>query len=219
MARRSSHLNGFEPHERFSGLLERLGLESCFENAYPALVNHYSEGERHYHNLDHIDHCLGRLDEVGGYLHDPDAAELALWFHDVVYDPGARDNELRSAFLFDRLLGIHLPTQRADRVHAMIMATVHPSDADDHDSRFVADIDLSGFALPRAEFLNTTTLLRRECRHLTDAQFQLGTLAFFRKLLSRPSIYLTEYFQTNHERDARRNVLGLTRQLEGREIP
>lgn len=200
---------------RFAELLQRLGLESRCDDVYPVLAEHYSGPGRYYHNLNHVSQCLGVMDEVRELLMDPDSVELALWFHDVVYDPGSRDNELRSALFFDCRLGVHLPTVRADDIHAMIMATVHPSTAEGHDEQFVADIDLSGLGLPWFEFLSDTELLRMECPHLSNSEFQLGALGFFKKLLMRPSIYLTGYFRDNYEDQARRNLLEHTAHLEG----
>lgn len=208
-----------DPEERFAGLLQRLGAGAHVHKVWPLVLRCYSEPDRHYHNLDHIRTCLKWLDEVRDRLGDPDAAELALWFHDAVYEPTAADNELRSALLFDRELGVFLPTERADHVHAMIMATVHPSNAADNDARFVADIDLAGFAQPRDDFMRVTGLLRRECIHLTDSQFQLGTLAFFRKILGRPTIYLTGHFLELYEQPARGNLCALVSELEGVQAP
>lgn len=205
---------GSKAGARFSGLLERLGVGSLADEVYPALADHYSGSGRFYHNLKHVLQCLGVLDGVRERLRDPDAAELALWFHDVVYDPGAHDNELRSALKFDREVGVHLPTARADAVHAMIMATVHPSAAEDPDEQLVADIDLSGMGLEWSKFLSDSEALRRECRHLTDSEFQLGTLAFFKKLLARPSIYLTEFFRDRYGDKARRNIEEFIARLE-----
>lgn len=216
-ADRSGRGAGVDLGRRFSTLLRSMGVDSHCAEVFPLLSELYSEPGRHYHNLDHVRDCLAQLDEVREYLRDADAAELALWFHDAVYVLTAHDNELRSALLFDRLLGVHLPTERADRIHTMIMATVHPSEARDDDSRFVADIDLSGFALPRPDFLRASGSLRRECLHLTDSQFQLGTLAFFKKMLARPSIYRTEYFRATHEQPARRNLVDLVEELESRQ--
>lgn len=204
----------FDLGERFAGLLQRFDAGVHFDKVWPLIARHYSEPDRYYHNLDHIRECMERLDEFRGELRDPDAAELALWFHDIVYEPTAADNELRSALLFDRELGMFLPTGRADHVHTMIMATVHPSDPTDNDARFVADIDLAGFARPWEEFVRVTGQLRRECFHLTDSQFQVGTLAFFKKILARPTIYLTEQFRATCEQSARGNLYALIGELE-----
>lgn len=207
-----------ELKQRFAGLLQRLGLESSFEEVYALLVEGYSQPWRHYHALNHIRACLDRLDEVRDSLGDPDAVELALWFHDAVYQPTAADNELRSALLFDKVLGVSMPTPRADRIHAMIMATVHPSTPEDNDGRFLVDIDLSSFALPREEFLRDTVLLRKESARLTDAQFQHGMLTFFKKMLARPTIYLTDYFRAECEEQARTNLSDKVRELEAGQV-
>jgi len=200
---------------RFAALLQRLEPGAGAQRVYRLISGAYSEPGRHYHTLEHVLECLATLDEVRGRLQHPDLAELALWFHDIVYDPGADDNELRSALLFDRELGVRLPTTDADKVRAMIMATVHPSDAAGHDARFVADIDLAGLARPWTRFRRDTERLRRECSHLTENQFQLGTLGFFRKMLARPGIYLTDWFRTRYDAQARRNLLDLVAEMEG----
>lgn len=199
---------------RFTALLERMGLGPHSGGTHRLLDERYSEPGRHYHNLNHVGYCLGQLDGVREQLHDADAAELALWFHDAVYETGADDNELRSALLFDRHLGIHLPSGRADRIHARIMATVHPSGAVERDAQFVADIDLSGLALSREAFRRDTEDLRRERHHLTDSQFELGTVGFFRKLMAGPSIFLTDHFRANYEQPALRNIVELINEME-----
>lgn len=196
--------------DRFGVLIARLDLAPHADGVFPLLARCYSEAGRHYHTLAHIRDCLERLDEVGDRLDDRDAAELALWFHDAVYDPARDDNELRSALLFDQHLGIHLPTQRADRVHAMIMATLHTDDpGEDGDASYVVDIDLSSLGAPWPKFRHDSAQLRRESGHLTDDQFQTGTKAFFTRLLARPSVYLTQHFRTRYEAQARRNIEAL----------
>lgn len=208
MTRISRELPGSVLEVRFTGLMDRLGLAPHADRVFPLLAGYYSEPGRHYHTLQHVHDCLERLDGVKDLLLDPDAAELALWFHDAVYDPAGDDNELRSAFLFDRHVGIHLPTHRADNIHAMIMATVHDGSAGG-DARYVADVDLAGCAAPWPAFLREAVLLRRESGHLTEAQFRLESAGFFRKLLSRPSIYVTEHFRAKCEEAARRNIAAL----------
>jgi hypothetical protein len=80
-----------------------LGMPDSAET-YDALVAAYSERQRHYHTAEHIDHRLRELDSVPGLANDAAEVELALWFHDAVYNPYASANEERSADLACELL-------------------------------------------------------------------------------------------------------------------
>ena len=66
---------------------------------YHELVSRYSQPERHYHNLRHIAECLAEFDTARHLARQPVAVELAIWFHDTIYEPQAADNEERSAEL------------------------------------------------------------------------------------------------------------------------
>src|SRR5687767_3464338 len=71
---------------------------------YEKLTAAYAEPHRHYHNQQHIAECLAEFDQARHLARDPVAVELALWFHDAVYDPKAADNEEQSAALAKRCL-------------------------------------------------------------------------------------------------------------------
>ena len=79
--------------ERFAGLWVRLsGLKDptpCLDGA----LRSWREPHRRYHNLDHLRDCLARLDDSPARGVPRDLAEAALWYHDVIYYPGAPDNE------------------------------------------------------------------------------------------------------------------------------
>jgi len=66
---------------------------------YDRLLELYSEPHRHYHNAQHITDCLKEFDSVRDAAQEPLAVELAIWFHDAIYNPRAGDNEERSAEL------------------------------------------------------------------------------------------------------------------------
>ena len=83
---------------RFNDLCCRIGVEDGkSQGIFNSLVSLYSQDYRTYHNLSHIDRMLSWLDKSGG---GSDAIELAIWFHDAIYEPLASDNEEESAQFF-----------------------------------------------------------------------------------------------------------------------
>jgi len=82
-----------------------------------------AEPHRRYHGQAHVDALLAALDLDRAAFRWPEAAELAIWFHDAVYRPGATDNERRSAALLRDALGGLAPTEVLDVAEAMILAT------------------------------------------------------------------------------------------------
>ena len=68
--------------------------EDCSpEQALRELEDGYGSPGRHYHTFGHVWSCLLELDRVRSLCGSPLALELAVWFHDAVYDPQAGDNE------------------------------------------------------------------------------------------------------------------------------
>ena len=167
---------------------------------------------RRYHTLDHIRDCLHRVDEVAGLLVDPDAVELALWFHDAVYETGAASNERRSADMFLALSEGARPVFRR-RVCGLIMATRHAGRERDNDRRFIVDIDLAGFGAPWDEFMRNGALLREESPARTDAQYHAGQIFFLKRLQRRRRFYSTDYFCDRYEAAARANLCRLLNEL------
>ncbi len=91
----------------------------------------------------------------------PDAVELAIWFHDAVYDVGSATNERRSAEMFIALsAGARFGLRH--RVCSLIMATRHAWIVQGNDRSFMVDIDLSGFGAPWDEFIASGARLREE---------------------------------------------------------
>ena len=73
-----------------------LGL-SAPEGLMQRLMDAWAEPQRHYHSLQHLRECLALLEPALDLAQHPGEVELALWFHDAVYDPQGKDNESRSA--------------------------------------------------------------------------------------------------------------------------
>ncbi|WP_425117606.1 hypothetical protein [Burkholderia anthina] len=168
------------------------------------LARCYMEPARHYHTLVHVRRCLRHLDQARDLIPEPDAVELALWFHDVIFVPGAKDNEQRSADWFRRHADGRI--RACERICTMILATTHVGIVEEPDTRFVCDIDLAVLGAARSRFREDGRRLRAERPDLDDGAYDLHERTLLCGLLLRPRIYLTEFFYARCERQARRNL-------------
>jgi predicted metal-dependent HD superfamily phosphohydrolase len=93
---------------RWQSVWRQLGASNADEGLYRQLVACYSETHRKYHTIQHLDECFVHLEHVRELADHPEEIELALWFHDAIYDTSKKDNEQRSAdwVLVDIDLGI-----------------------------------------------------------------------------------------------------------------
>ena len=199
---------------RFESLWSRC-IGAGAGEVFDELVARYGEPHRRYHTGAHIEHCLCQLDVAADWMDEPDAVEMALWFHDVVYEISAKDNELRSAELFAARAGERGSETFRSGVHRLIMATTHldppPRTLDES---FMVDIDLSSFGRPWEEFLSDSRAVRAEMAHRSDAEFYPGQRRFLESLAARPRFCFTDFFRERHEDRARRNIAKLRSILE-----
>lgn len=212
----SEHLN--RERARFSSLWERCLRDGAATagTVYAQLIELYGEPHRHYHTLDHIRHCLGEFDQAATEMEDSDAVELALWFHDAIYQPGAKDNERRSAELFERWSQGRAESVFRRRVWDLILITTHRELPRQPDERFIVDIDLSGFGLSWDECERDGRRIRAECANLADEDYYPGHLRFLRSLRDRPTFFFTEFFRQRYERIACENVRRIITELQAR---
>jgi predicted metal-dependent HD superfamily phosphohydrolase len=180
------------------------------------LLARYGEPHRSYHTLQHLGECIAALDEVVALAEHPGEVELALWFHDAVYDVKARDNEARSAAWAKQALHeAGASAQAARRVHALVMATRHDAPAASADACLVVDVDLSILGADAARFDEYEAQVRREYAWVADDVFRARRRDLLRRLLQRPSIYGTPHFRDRLEHPARENLQRSLGQLDG----
>jgi len=192
--------------ETWSALWRRLGACSDPSLPHQEIARAYSQSHRHYHTLEHIAHALALFDGARASVRDADVAELALWLHDVVYDPRAKDNEARSAAYAARILHEGgLPSHVAERATTIIMATRHVAPPDDPDAQYVVDADLAILGGTGAEFDRYERQVRQEYAFRSEAEWREGRARVLRGFLDRPRIYLTREF-LRFEGPARANL-------------
>jgi predicted metal-dependent HD superfamily phosphohydrolase len=176
------------------------------------LVAAYSEPHRFYHTLEHLDEML----QVAGKPADPAAVELAIWFHDAVYDPKSKDNEDRSAVLaVEWLRPLQIPEETLQHVAAMIRATAHTgADEVDADTAVLLDADLASLSAEERRYARYAADIRREYAWVDDSAYRAGRAKALDSFLSRPRIYRTERMRAVAEESARRNLLAEINRLK-----
>jgi predicted metal-dependent HD superfamily phosphohydrolase len=169
------------------------------------LAHRYAERHRAYHNLRHVLDCLDLAASVRSQLEAPARVELALWYHDAIYDPRAADNEERSAALAAEDLD-SLPASSVRSIGALILATKHQAVPETPDAAFVVDIDLAILAAPTARFDAYESAIRREYRWVPGPLFRRKRRELLQAFLGRPAIYHTPHFRSQLEARARVNL-------------
>lgn len=201
---------------RFVALWGRTVPDSAAASTvYARLRVLYAEPQRHYHSFNHIRRCLDEFDPASDLVENPDTVEMALWFHDAIYVPGAKDNELRSVKLFRQCAAGCAKPMFARRVSDLIMATTHIDIPGQADARLITDIDLCSFGLPWEQFAWDGQQIRAECPQTSDQKYFAGLLRFLQRLLGRqPTFFLTDHFERRYGQIARANTLRLVEELQ-----
>lgn len=187
-----------------------------------SIVSIYNSPDRHYHNFEHINHCLSKLKEFFLYnssnqflkLSSSDKKKLwrivymAILYHDIIYNPFDDLNELNSAEFFLKEKFTWLNETDINAIYDCIMLTSkHLSDFDSKDltlyEALMLDIDLSGFY---DSFRDDSLLIRREYFFIEGKQYYTNRKKFLEKLLNKDRIYYTDYFFNKCEIKARENI-------------
>lgn len=172
-----------------------------------ALFDAYSEPQRHYHTLQHLEECFARFDTVKHLAEHPVEVELALWFHDSVYDVHAHDNEARSSDWAGRALReAGLAIDACVRIHALIMATCHDSSPASNDARLLTDIDLAILGAEPDRFAEYERQIRLEYAHVPEALFHAKRREILQAFLGRTRLFHTPALHERLEAAARRNL-------------
>ena len=171
------------------------------------IIQRYQNPPRAYHNLRHIVSCLSEFDEVRSHARDPLSIELALWFHDCIYDPMRNDNEEQSAQAAQQLLqAAGISANRLEAIKRFIIATKHTTMPADPDEQLMVDIDLSILGQASEIYDRYETAIREEYRHVDESAFRTGRTKVLNTFLSRPRIFATDLFREKYEQSARSNL-------------
>ncbi|MBI4157474.1 N-methyl-D-aspartate receptor NMDAR2C subunit [Candidatus Woesebacteria bacterium] len=203
---------------RWLNLWGRLGAFGEIKEAFTLLTTRYKEPHRFYHTLKHVEDCLNKFDEVKDFVVDKEALELAIWYHDAVYVPGAKDNEEQSANLAIKdIKSMSLPDELGLRVAKLIMVTKHSTIPSDFDAEVLVDIDLSILGEKEEKFDGYEKQIRKEYAVVPDKGFREGRLRLLKSFLDRKNLYTTQFFYQKYEVVARQNIARSILNLNGKD--
>ncbi|MEM9190295.1 MAG: N-methyl-D-aspartate receptor NMDAR2C subunit [Myxococcota bacterium] len=177
-----------------------------------ALLVAWNQPHRAYHRLAHLRTCLELLDEFSqeatATLSPSTRAELelALWFHDAVYDPRAVDNEARSARWAEEAISPFAPAT-AGRVAELVRCTAHHQAAvNDRAAELLLDIDLAVLGFSTELYDAFEAGVREEYQWVELGQYVLARTRVLQGFLDRETIFRTAEFRERLEARARVNL-------------
>jgi len=183
-------------------------------HTFSQLQSAYAEKHRHYHTSAHIEACLALFNEHRNAATKPAEIECAIWFHDAIYSPMSKENELKSADWAAQFLRENgCSDETPDNVRSHILATVHNSSVSDPDTQLLVDIDLSILGSDKEMYRSFENNVRREYKWVPPPLYRRERRKILTSFLARKAIYFTLPLREKYENQARINlkeaILGL----------
>jgi len=182
---------------------------------FEKLLESYSEPQRKYHTLQHLIECIQKFELVIDLVASPREIEVALWFHDAIYDVQGHDNEALSAkWAKESLVAVGASMDEIDRIYHLIMVTQHTNIPHSLDEQTLVDIDLSILGERSERFKEYDIQVRQEYAWVPEEIYLIKRCEVLEMFLARSFIYSTAYFQNHFEVHARENLAHSITQLK-----
>lgn len=170
------------------------------------IEKNYSNSNRHYHNLNHLESLLVELIPFQNRFENWDVVIFAIAYHDVIYKVLKSDNEEKSAeFAVKKLKGISFPGELIKRCESLILATKKHENADEEINLFT-DADLSILGSTPEIYKTYATLIRKEYNVYRDFMYNPGRKKVLRHFLKMDRIFKSKEFSERYEQSARLNL-------------
>lgn len=188
-------------------------------SVYQRLMEHYREAHRYYHTLQHLQECFEHLSNLWRFdegqtlserlLPNTNRAviEIALWFHDAIYNPHRTDNEFQSgqwAYQVSRAVGLR--AEIAHQIQELILASKHDAMPQHLDAKILVDVDLAILGAAQKRFDEYEHQIRQEYSWVPEHEFYRARQRILDRFLARPCLYTTPYFQAALECQAKANL-------------
>lgn len=191
---------------------DRLGVsEEKTLNWWKHIQSQYSESHRYYHTLNHLIDMFHLFNGHKTKMSEPDLVSLAIFFHDIIYDPKKNDNEERSADLFvqyTRECCVNLKEDEISKVKDWILLTkTHQvKDVGSEDYHYFLDIDMAVLGRQEKGYKEYADQIREEYKHIPDKEYKTKRSKVLSNFCKRDRLYSTKEFFDNYDNQAKENM-------------
>ncbi|MFP6790875.1 MAG: hypothetical protein VB954_12920 [Thalassolituus sp.] len=175
------------------------------------LIAAYNEPQRKYHTEQHLKECLSIFNDHRALAEEPAEIEMALWFHDAIYDikaTGGKNEDQSADWAVEELQKANVAPERVARIKDHILATKHSALPQGADQQLLVDIDLAILGAQPERFAEYEQQVRQEYRHVPGLIFNWKRKQILKAFLARSPIYATPELNARFEQQARQNLAG-----------
>jgi predicted metal-dependent HD superfamily phosphohydrolase len=178
------------------------------------IIQHMTEPHRVYHNLNHAIEVAwlgyGSRGLLDSNIKDLLFHYFASFYHDIIYVPGNKDNEQKSANMFvDDMMLLGYKEMNKEDFSDVYTAIIQSADhfnskhySTDRVGRFL-DYDIWGLGSEPEQYVINSQKLRLEFTDVSDEDWRKGRMEWIDKALDAPSIYRQH---TDREKTASANL-------------
>jgi predicted metal-dependent HD superfamily phosphohydrolase len=176
--------------------------------AFDELITRHNEPQRRYHGVGHLSALFYLMALHASHIAPGASARLAIWWHDAIYDPQARDNEERSAELAcEHLAQLGAPAALIQTTANLILMTKnHWAGPSAGDGDYFLDADIAVLGAPAKVYDRYAADVRQEYAWAPDPAWRSGRSTFLHAAVTRPRLFRTDAFETSYGQQARINM-------------
>lgn len=186
------------------------------------LCDKYCESHRSYHTLQHLQDLFELKDQYAEIMKDHLVIDLAIFFHDIIYDPKSSSNEEDSVKLFLLRLTEFLESETLLKVATYIQATKQHDvmESSDNDLKLFIDLDMSILGRNREEYEAYASKIRFEYSFVNPEIYCEKRSAFLEKFANQTNpIFASKLLRERFESRARENLTWECCELRAGRIP
>jgi predicted metal-dependent HD superfamily phosphohydrolase len=201
-------MNNSRIQQCFFSLLSSLSHNKhTHQSLWEEIESSYSNPQRHYHTLTHLENVLSELISVKNKIQQWEAVLFALFYHDIVYDVLKQDNEEASAAIVEtRMIALNIRSKIITQTAQLILATKKHELHANQDINFFTDADLSILGKPWNDYEVYAAQIRQEYIIYPDEVYFPGREKVLNHFLNMSQIFKSDFFFDKYETQAKANL-------------